>query len=83
MDNNVIVELLSEILRRLKIVEMKIEVKNIGYASMTQLAYLREQRLEDYRKDYVRQNGISASPVGTTDLNSYDVCGHFGEDEID
>ena len=70
MDNNVIVELLSEILRRLKIVEMKIEVKNIGYASMTQLAYLREQRLEDYQKDYVRLNGISASPVGTTDLSS-------------
>jgi hypothetical protein len=51
MENSVVVEWLSGILRRLEILQTKIDVTTSGYACMTQLAYLREHRFEDYRSD--------------------------------
>ena len=62
-------ELLIDILQRLQVLEA---IHTQGHMTMSQLANRRRQRLEDYRRAYHRQNGVSES-----------TSNQDGEDEID
>jgi hypothetical protein len=52
-------DFLVEILQRLRIIELKIDIIRQGHASMDQLAKLRCDRLEDYKRTYYRQNAVT------------------------
>ena len=69
MDIQQIEELLTEILRRLQVLEA---IHTQGHMTMSQLADRRRQSLEDYRRAYHHQNGYSES-----------TSNQEAEDEID
>ena len=68
MDAQRLEELLCEILRRLDYIEFKIQ--NYGSTALN-----RQQSLERYRREYLRQNGYSPDAVLQTNPEA--------EDEID
>jgi hypothetical protein len=59
MDVSDLRDLLSEILQRLRLIELKIDVIREGRATMEQLAEIRRDRLEDYKRTYYRQNAVT------------------------
>jgi hypothetical protein len=59
MDVSDLRDLLSEILQRLRLIELKIDVIRKGRATMEQLAEIRRDRLEDYKRTYYRQNAVT------------------------
>ena len=69
MDAQRLEQLLSEILQRLDYIECKMQYPN-GSPALT-----RHQRLERYRREYLRQNGYPAARVFPANPD--------GEDEID
>jgi hypothetical protein len=59
MDVSDLRDLLSGILQRLRLIELKIDVIREGRATMELLAEIRRDRLEDYKRTYYWQNAVT------------------------
>ena len=78
------VELLREILNRLKNLEGRIEHIINNQTFMDFLTFRRQQSLEGYRRQYRRQNGISEDVESTNHMSLLKRTETpEGEDEID
>jgi hypothetical protein len=72
MDVSDLRDLLSEILQRLRFIELKIDVIRDGRATMEQLAEIRRDRREDYKRTYYRKNAVTAPCLCQEEGKCYD-----------
>jgi hypothetical protein len=72
MEVSDLTDVLNEILQRLRIVELKIDVITQGHATMDQLAEIRRDRLAEYKRSYYRQNAVTEPSPCSEDCNGFD-----------
>jgi hypothetical protein len=76
MEVSDLTDVLNEIVQRLRIVELKIDVITQGHATMDQLAEIRRDRLAEYKRSYYRQNAVTEPSPCSEDCNGFDECDH-------